>query len=768
MPYHKNHQKAGASVQKAIPIDEIVREGLFRCGDTYSITCNIKDVNYTILDEKRKEKLFSAYADAINSIDPSVLVQITLINTPIDRYLTDNCVRLKDADDGLDSYRRCFNEAVDKNISTAGSFIRKKMITLSTVSSDSIRAENTLDECLSSLVSILRPFDISLIKLSTFERLEIIYASLNDNIRHPFIYDSSLEEKRGHSFKDSIAPSFMDIKCDHIQTDDKFISGLFLTVYPAYLKDSFFTSLASLDIPVTVTMTFECVPPDKARKSINDKLMGIEASKIRWQRKQNDSGNFNALVPYDIKDAETELRGFLTEMDKNDQRIFTSTLTVLYEGRSRDELNLNREKICSVAEGFMVRLRPLTFQMLDGLNTSIPYGLRRLPVERTMTTQALAASCIPFETEHIFDISGYYYGANALTGDVIMADRNRLINPNGFILGTSGSGKSFKAKEEIAQAVLRGGSKVIIIDPEGEYSAFTESLGGTVIRLGPECGTHINILELTCAENGRDDVLNEKSQFLSLLVSRMCERELSSPEKSCIDECVRKIYSGYIKNGYRGAVPTLRDLYNELALGEALLVKDMLLSMEKFIYGSLSCFSFPSNVDLTSRFLTFDISSLGNELKAAGMLVIMETVKQKLSEAKAPEEITAIYIDEIHMLTDNEFTLRLLSSMWKRVRKHSASMCGITQNVGDILSNGDAEAMLSNSEFIILMSQSAKDSERLAKLFSLSPLEKAILDRSVYGQGLIRRGSTVVPFTDDFPPNELYKLMDTSPKRGYR
>ncbi len=551
---------------------------------------------------------------------------------------------------------------------------------------------------------------------------------------------------------------------------DKFGRVLFLKEYASYIKDSMINELTELNRTLMLSIDVIPVPTDEAVREMQNRLLGVETNVTNWQRRQNSNNNFSAVVPYDLEQQRKETREMLDDLTTRDQRMMFAVVTLVHLADSKEELDSDTETLQSIARKHLCQLSTLNWQQADGLVTALPLGLRRIDALRTLTTEALAV-LMPFKAQEIRHQGGVYYGQNTISKNLILANRWELLNANGFVLGVSGSGKSFTAKREMVGLALAaengdGGvpDDIIVIDPESEYRPLIEGLGGEVIEVSATSPNHINAMDMEQGYGDGENPVVLKSEFLlSLCEQLMGSGKLSAKEKSIIDRCAAQCYRDYIRSDYKGTVPTLQDFHAELLRQPEPEAQDVALAIELFTEGSLNTFAKPTNVDTSSRILCYDIRDLGRQLLPVGMLVVLDSIFNRVIRNRQQGRNTWIYIDEIYLLFQHEYSANFLFTLWKRVRKYRACCTGITQNVDDLLQSHTARTMLANSEFLVMLNQAATDRTELARLLNISDNQLSYITNVDSGRGLIKCGSAIVPFMDNFPKNRLYKLMTTKP-----
>ena len=570
--------------------------------------------------------------------------------------------------------------------------------------------------------------------------------------------------KKGHDFRDYICPDGLCFKADHFEMGGKVGRVLFLRDYASYIKDEMISKLSDFPRNLMLSIDILPIPTDEAIREVQSRILGIEADIARWQQRQNSRNNFTASVPYELEQLRAETKEFLDDLSTRDQRMMFAVVTLVHLADSKEELDSDTETLQSIARKHLCQLTTLNWQQADGLVTALPLGLRRIDALRTLTTEALAV-LMPFKAQEIWDRGGVYYGQNAISKNLIVADRRQLLNGNAFILGVSGSGKSFSAKKEMVSLALSTQDDIIVIDPESEYRPLIEGLGGQVINISATSPNHINAMDMEQGYGDGENPVVLKSEFLLSLCEQLIGAgKLSAKEKSIIDRCTAQVYRDYIRGGYQGQAPTLQDFHAELLRQPEKEAQDVALAIELFTDGSLNTFAKPTNVDTNARILCYDIRDLGKQLLPVGMLVVLDSIFNRIIRNRGLKRNTWIYIDEIYLLFQHEYSANFLFTLWKRMRKYQACGTGISQNIEDLLQSHTARTMLANSEFLIMLNQAATDREELARLLNISDNQLSYITNVDSGRGLIKCGSAIVPFVDSFPRHtRLYQMMTTRP-----
>ena len=528
------------------------------------------------------------------------------------------------------------------------------------------------------------------------------------------------------------------------------------------------TELTDFNRNMMLSIDVVPVPTDEAVREVENRLLGVETNITNWQRRQNANNNFSAVVPYDMELQRKESKEFLDDLTTRDQRMMFAVITLAITADTKEQLDSDTEAVLSVARKHMCQLATLKFQQLDGLNTALPIGARKINAFRTLTTESLAVF-IPFKVQEIQDKGGIYFGENAISHNLIMCNKANLLNQSAFLLGVPGAGKSFSAKELIAFLMLHpdyANDDILICDPENEFGALCQALGrdmASVIHMAAGGKDRLNAMYMV-EGYGEQNPIVEKSQFIMSLIEQIDKTGVGPQHKSIIDRCTALVYQDAERTGN---IATLCDLREKLLEQPEEKAKDIALSLELFTTGSLDIFGRESTVDLDKRVVVFDIRGLGQQLKPTGLLVITDTILNRVTLNWKRGKRTHVFLDEFHVVFENEQSGVFFNSAWRQFRKRGAYPTAITQNVEYLLDSVQASTMLSNSEFIVMLNQAASDREKLAKLLNISKEQMSYVTNADAGCGLIRYGSALVPFINRFPRDtKLYELMTTRPGEG--
>ena len=761
----KEHLSVPKSVQDTIPIRRLWPDGLFQFGGKFSKTVRFSDINYAIASKEDKTSMFLGYSELLNALDTGSTTKITINNKRLNRRNFEQEILIPHQGDHLDGGRSEYNAMLlDKVTDSSNSMVQERYVTVSAHKKTPEEARTFFDRVMNDVTTRLNHLDSHCEELDAVERLRVLHDFYRVGEESRFHIDLRECMKTGRSFKDAICPDSMEFRKDHFIMGDKYGRAMFLKEYASYIKDSMINELTSLNRTMMLSIDVIPVPTDEAVREMQNRLLGVETNVTNWQRRQNSNNNFSAVVPYDLEQQRKETREMLDDLTTRDQRMMFAVVTLVHLADSKEELDSDTETLQSIARKHLCQLTTLNWQQDAGLVTALPLGLRRIDALRTLTTEALAV-LMPFKAQEIRDRGGIYYGQNVISKNLIIADRKQLLNGNGFVLGVSGSGKSFTAKREITALALSTQDDILIIDPESEYRPLVEGLGGEVVEISATSSNHINAMDMEQGYGEGENPVVLKSEFLlSLCEQSVGAGKLSAKEKSIIDRCTAQCYHDYVRDGCQGQAPTLQDFHAELLRQPEAEARDVALALELFTEGSLNTFAKPTNVDMSSRIACYDIRKLGKQLLSMGMLVILDSFLNRITRNRRLGRNTWIYIDEIYLLFQHEYSANFLFTLWKRVRKYGACCTGLTQNVDDLLQSHTARTMLANSEFLVMLNQASTDRLELARLLNISDNQLSYITNVDFGRGLIKCGSAIVPFMDNFPRHtQLYKLMTTKP-----
>ena len=757
----KEKFKVPKKIQQIIPIDTIYNDGIFQVGkNKFSITYKFTDINYAVASREDKEAMFLEYSELLNSFDSGATTKITISLRRLNKENFEKEILLPLMNDELDQYRKEYNQMLlDKAMGTNG-MIREMYLTVSIFRKNYEDAKVYFRRVTTDMTAHLARLDSKCKVLNAVERLQILHDFYRTGEEMFFNIDLKQLMKKGHDFKDYICPDSFEFKKDYFTMGTRYGRVLFLKEYASYIKDSMIAELTDMNHNLMMSIDVIPVPTDEAVREVENRLLGVETNITNWQRRQNASNNFSAVIPYDMEQQRKEAKEFLDDLTTRDQRMMFAVLTFVLTADSLEQLEADSETLLTTARKHLCQMAPLNFQQMDGLNTALPIGLRKINALRTLTTESLAV-LNPFRVQEIMDKDGIYYGENTISHNLIMVNKENLLNQSAFLLGVPGSGKSFSAKELIVFLALSTNDDILVCDPENEYSALIKTLGGEVIHIAAGSDDHINAMDMTQGYGEGKNPVIDKSEFILSLFEQLNKNGLGAKEKSIIDRCVALVYEDY-QNG--GKLPTLCVLREKLLEQPEKEADNLALEMELFTDGSLNAFAHKTNVDTNNRMIVYDIMDLGKQLKTMGLLVITDAMINRVTDNWKKGIRTHVFIDEFHVVFENEYSASFFNSAWRQFRKRDGYPTGITQNVEYLLASVTASTMLSNSEFIVMLNQASQDRQKLAKLLSISDEQMSYITNADAGCGLIKYGSSLVPFINQFPKDtKLYQLMTTKP-----
>ena len=760
----KEKYKVPKKVQDVIPIKRIWPDGIFQVGSKFVKSWKFADINYLVASREDKESMFLTYSELLNSLDSGATTKITINNHRMKKADFEESVLMPLKCDGLDDYRREYNQMLLDKAMDANGITQEKYVTVTVAKKNIEDARAYFARTGAELSQHLTALGSRCIEMTAVDRLRALHDFYRSGEENAFAFNLKDNMRKGHCFRDYICPDSIEKHADFLKLGEKYARVLYLKDYASYIKDSMVAELTDMNRNMMLSIDVIPVPTDEAVREVENRLLGVETNITNWQRKQNQNNNFSAVVPYDMELQRKESKEFLDDLTTRDQRMMFAVITMVITADSKEQLDTDTETILATARKHMCQMAVLKYQQLDGLNTVLPIGTRRINAFRTLTTESLAVF-IPFKVQEIMDKGGIYFGENAISHNLIMCNKENLLNQSAFVLGVPGSGKSFSVKELIAFLILNTEDDILICDPEGEYAPLIEAMGdiGSVIRVSAGGRDRLNAMYMVDGY-GENNPIVVKSEFIMSLIEQIDKKGVGPQHKSIIDRCIANVYRNAYETGTTPTLCTLREMLLEQPEPEA---KQIALSLELYTTGSLDIFGHQSNVDLDKRVVVFDIHGLGAQLKPTGLLVITDTMLNRVTLNWKKGKRTHVFIDEFHVVFENEFSAQFFNSAWRQFRKRNAYPTAITQNVEYLLDSVQASTMLSNSEFIVMLNQAASDRGELAKLLNISNEQMSYITNADPGCGLIKYGGSLVPFVNRFPKDtKLYQLMTTKPGEG--
>ena len=738
-------------------------------GSFYTKTVQFQDINYQLSQNEDKSAIFDAWCDFLNYFDSSIRFQFSFLNLAASMESFEQSIFIPLKGDVFDSIRAEYAEMLQSQLAKGNNgLIKTKFLTFG-IDADSVKAAKPrLERIENDILNNFKRLGVSAVSLNGLERLRLMHSvfHMDDQSRFQFSWDWLVPS--GLSTRDFIAPTSFEFKDGrYFRMGGKFGAASFLQILAPELNDRMLADFLDMESSLIVNMHIQSVDQVAAIKTVKRKITDLDKMKIEEQKKAVRAGYDMDIIPSDLATYGTEAKNLLKELQSRNERMFLMTFLLVNTADTKAQLNNNVFQASSIAQKYNCQLVRLDYQQEEGLMSSLPLGLNQIEIQRSLTTSSTAIF-IPFTTQELFQSGGeaLYYGLNALSNNLIMVDRKKLKNPNGLILGTPGSGKSFSAKREMSNAFLITNDDIAICDPEGEYFPLVQRLGGQVIRISPTSTDFINPMDINLNYSDDENPLSLKADFiLSLCELVVSSRDGLQPvEKTVIDRCVRLIYQPFLNDPCPENIPVLGDLYNALWSQEEKEAHHIATALEIYVSGSLNVFNHRTNVNVNNRIVCYDIKELGKQLKKLGMLIVQDQVWGRVTENRAAGKSTRYYMDEMHLLLKEEQTAAYSVEIWKRFRKWGGIPTGITQNVKDLLSSREVENIFENSDFVYMLNQAGGDRQILAKQLNISPHQLSYVTHSGEGEGLLFYGNVILPFVDRFPKDtELYSVMTTKP-----
>ena len=745
-------------------------DGICRVTDSYyTKTVQFQDINYQLNQNEDKTAIFDGWCDFLNYFDSSVRFQLSFVNMSANKDNYARYITISPQGDDFDSIRLEYTQMLQNQLARGNNgLIKTKYLTFG-VEADGLKAAKPrLERIETDILNNFKRLGVAAEPMNGMERLRLLHGMLHMDEQEPFRFSWDWLAPSGLSVKDFIAPSSFEFRTGRSFGVGRRIGcASFLQILAPELNDRMLADFLDMESSLIVSMHVQSVDQVKAIKTIKRKITDLQKMTIEEQKKAVRAGYDMDIIPSDLATYGTEAKKLLQDLQSRNERMFLLTFIVVNTAGSRQQLDNNVFQAASIAQKYNCQLTRLDFRQEEGLMSSLPLGLNQIEIQRGLTTSSVAIF-IPFTTQELFQDGkeALYCGLNALSNNLIMVDRKRLKNPNGIILGTPGSGKSFAAKREIANVFLVTDDDIIICDPEAEYGPLVERLHGQVIKISPTSPHYINPMDLNLNYSDDENPLSLKSDFILSLCELIVGGKdgLMPVEKTIIDRCVRMVYRDYLSDPKPENMPILEDLYNELRRQEEKEAQYIATALEIYVSGSLNVFNHRTNINIANRIVSFDIKELGKQLKKIGMLIVQDAVWNRVTVNREAHKSTRYYIDEMHLLLREEQTAAYTVEIWKRFRKWGGIPTGITQNVKDLLSSREVENIFENSDFILMLNQASGDRQILAKQLNISPHQLSYVTHSGEGEGLLFYGNVILPFVDRFPRGELYDLLTTKPQ----
>ena len=756
------------SAQDSIPYLQIRVDGICQVTPThFTKTIQFRDINYQLSDNEDKQAIFDGWCDFLNYFDSSIKFQFSFVNLTALRESFARAIPLRS--DQFESIQRELSKIIEVQQAKGNDGIVKTKYLTFGIDADNIRsAKPRLERIETDILNNFKRLGVSAEVLNGQERLRVLHDILRMDTPESFAFRWEDLPRSGLSTKDYIAPSsFLFNRAKDFRMGKKFASVSFLQILAPELSDRILKDFLDIESNIVVNIHVQSVDQVSAIKTIKRTITDLDKSKIEEQKKAVRAGYDMDIIPSDLATYGAEAKKLLSDLQSRNQRMFLVTFLILNTADTKRQLDNNVFQTNSIAQKYNCSITALDYQQEEGMVSSLPLGLNQIEIQRGLTSSGVGIF-VPFTTQELYQDSpeALYYGINALSNNIIMVDRKLLKNPNGLILGTPGSGKSFSAKREISNVFLATGDDIMICDPEGEYFPLVQRLEGQVIKISPTSKHHINPMDINLNYSDEENPLSLKSDFILSLCELIVGGKdgLKPVEKTIIDRCVRMVYQDYLNDPKPENMPILGDLYDCLRRQEEKEAQFIATALEIYVTGSLNVFNHQTDVDVSNRVVCYDIKELGKQLKKIGMLIVQDQVWNRVTINREASKATRYYIDEFHLLLKEEQTAAYSVEIWKRFRKWGGIPTGITQNVKDLLASREVENIFENSDFIYMLNQAAGDRKILAQQLGISPHQLSYVTHSNAGEGLLFYGDTIVPFVDNFPKDtELYRLMTTRP-----
>ena len=757
------------TAQQTIPYLAMYPDGICKVTEKkYSKSIAYDDINYQLAQADDKTAIFENWCDFLNYFDATVSVQLSFINRGTRSGGAEEVIAIPAQNDAFNSIRTEYADMLKHQLAKGNNgFVKSKYITFSVEADNLNAAKARLARIETDILNNFKVLGAAARPMTGYERLEALHSVFHPE-GEPFRFSWDWLTPSGLTTKDFIAPSsFRFGEGRYFRMGRKIGAVSFLEILAPELNDRMLADILDLETGIVVNLHIKSIDQTEAIKTIKRKITDLDKMKIEEQKKAVRSGYDMDIIPSDLAMFGGEAKNLLQDLQSRNERMFLLTFLVVNMADTKRKLENDIFAAAGIAQKYNCALTRLDYQQEAGLMSSVPLGENLIPIQRGLTTSSTAIF-IPFITQELFQQgAALYYGLNALSSNMILCDRKRLKNPNGLILGTPGSGKSFAAKREITNAFLITDDDIIICDPEAEYYPLVRRLHGQVIRISPTSTQYVNPMDINLNYSEDDNPLALKSDFLLSLCELVIggKEGLMPVEKTVIDRSVRNVYRPFLAAPDPAKMPILGDLYDELLRQPEPEAARVAAALELYVSGSLNVFNHRTNVELSNRLVCFDIKQLGKQLKKLGMLIVQDQVWNRVTINRAEKKSTRYYMDEFHLLLKEEQTAAYSVEIWKRFRKWGGIPTAITQNVKDLLSSREVENIFENSDFVLMLNQAQGDREILARQLNISPQQMKYVTHTEAGEGLIFYGNVVLPFLDRFPQNtELYRVMTTRPE----
>ena len=760
------------TAQQTIPYREIYKDGVCRVADRrFTKTVEYEDINYQLAQSEDQAAIFDGWSSCLNYFDSTLPFQLSFLNhrsRPENKYN----INIPMQDDDYNSVRREYVEMLENQIAKSNNgIVRTKLLTFGVEAEDLSTARARLERVEADICGNFKKLGVQSRSLLGLERLELLHGQFHPGGTAPFRFSWDMIPKTGLSTKDFIAPSSFDFRFSRLfRVGTTWGAASHMQILASELSDKLLAELLEMDAEMTITLHIQTVDQAAAVKSIKGKISDIGKMKVEEQKKAARAGYDMDILPPDLVTYSNDAKALLEDLQNRNERMFLLTFLIVNMAPTRRELDNDLFTVSGIVQKYNCSLKRLDFQQEEAFLSSLPLGHNGIEIQRGMTTSSTAIF-VPFMTQELrMDGEAVYYGQNALSHNIIMANRKKLKNPNGLYLGVPGSGKSFAGKRELVNVFLATKDRIIIVDPMGEYTPLVQRFGkeGLVIEIAPDSPHHINPMHLDVSLDDDVSPISLKCDFILSLMELVVGGKdgLQPVERTIIDRCARIMYRNYLNDPDNTPMPILQDFYEILCKQEETEAKRLATALEIYVSGSLNIFNYQTNVDYRhARVVCIDLKKLGSGLRTIAMHIMNELTNSQVSFNFAHGIATWCYYDEFHILLQDELTARYFVTIWKMLRKKGCVPSALTQNVKDLLTSRQVENIFENSDFLMMLSQAQGDRQILAKQLGISPHQLSYVTHSNAGEGLLFFGNVTLPFVDHFPQNtELYAIMTTRPE----
>ena len=756
------------SAQQTIPYLVMHPDGVCQLpGGIYTKTVEYEDINYSVASTEDQTAIFGGWSSFLNYFDCSLPFQLSFVNRrsrSISRYK----VNIPAQEDDYNSIRGEFVDMLKNQIAKSNNgIVRSKYITFGLPVDGIAEAKPRLERVESDVIGNLSRLGVPCEVLDGRDRLAVLHGQMHPGSREPFRFSWKDIPKTGMGTKDFIAPDSFDFRQSRtFRVGQHWGAASYLQILASELSDKLLAEILELDAELTVTMHVQTVDQLKAIKTVKGKISDIGRMKVEEQKKAVRAGYDMDILPPDLITFSKDAAELLSDLQSRNERMFLLTFTIVNLAPTRQRLENDVFTVSGIAQKYNCAIKRLDWQQEQAFVSSLVLGYNGIEIQRGMTTSSTAIF-IPFMTRELrMDGQALYYGMNALSHNVIMADRKKLKSANGLYLGSTGSGKSFAAKRELINVFLATNDRIVVVDPMGEYAPLVKRLGGQVIEIAPDSPNHINPMDIQMGVTDEDSPLSMKADFLLSLCELIVggKEGLQPIEKTVIDRCVRLVYRELALGIGSGDMPLLQDLYEELLRQPEPEAKRVATALELYCTGSLNLFNHHTNVQTDARVVCIVLKGMGENLRKIAMHITNEFVTSAVNTNHVQGLATWGYFDEFHILLRDPLTASYFVAVWKMLRKKGCVPSALTQNVKDLLASREIEAILDNTDFVILLSQAQSDRAILAKQLGISEHQLSYITHSNSGEGLLFYGSVTIPFVDRFPKGEIYNLLTTRPE----